>query len=186
MTEIIGIARRAPSNPPPGVGFVQADVATDDLTPLFAGAHAVIHLAWMIQPLREPERLRRTNVGGSQRVFDAAVAARVPALIHASSVGAYGSGPKHERVDETYRTDGIPSSLYSQQKVEVEGLLEECARKHSSLRVVSMRPGLIFKRGAASEIRRLFIGAFVPPAFLRKRRVVLVPRNERFRCCGSP
>ena len=63
--------------------------------------------------------MRRINVEGSARVFDAAGAARVPTLVYASSVGAYGPGPKDRRVDESWPTTGIPTSFYSRHKAEV-------------------------------------------------------------------
>ena len=39
--------------------------------PLFRGADAVVHQAWGIQPSRDLERLRQTDVVGSERVFRA-------------------------------------------------------------------------------------------------------------------
>jgi UDP-glucose 4-epimerase len=42
-----------------------------------------------------------------------------------------------------------------------------------------MRPGLIFQRDAASEIRRYFLGPFVPNPLLRRALVPVVPSTER-------
>lgn len=47
----------------------------------------MIHLAWLIQPSRDEAAMRATNVEGSLRVFRAAGAAGVGAVVHASSVG---------------------------------------------------------------------------------------------------
>jgi hypothetical protein len=41
-----------------------ADVAGSDLVRLFRGADAVVHLAWLIQPARDPDLLWRVNVQG--------------------------------------------------------------------------------------------------------------------------
>src|SRR4051794_20475862 len=73
--EIVGIARRMPAWQAPRVRWVSADVARDDLTPHLAGADAVIHLAWLIQPSRDDRELARVNVEGSRRVFEAAARA---------------------------------------------------------------------------------------------------------------
>src|SRR4051795_2980233 len=113
--EIVGVARRMPSWSAPKVRWVSADVASDDLGPLFAGADAVIHLAWLIQPSRDGAELERVNVEGSRRVFEAAAPAGVGALVHASSIGVYSPGPSHP-VDESYPRDGIASSFYSRHK----------------------------------------------------------------------
>src|SRR3954451_12986405 len=94
VESIIGIARRRPSWDPPKVSWVQADVTRDDLTPALRGADAVVHLAWLIQPSHDEPAMRRVNVDGSSRVFRAVADAGVPALIYASSVGAYSPGPK--------------------------------------------------------------------------------------------
>src|SRR5581483_3669165 len=94
VTEIVGVARRRPEQPIEGVELVAADVVSDDLVPVFRWAAVVIHLAWLIQPARDRDLTHGVNVGGSERVFRAAAEAGVPALVYASSVGAYSPGPK--------------------------------------------------------------------------------------------
>ena len=99
-------------------------------------------------------------------------------LVHASSVGAYGPGPKDRRVDESWPTEGIPSSYYSRQKSEVERLLDRFELEAPDCRVVRLRPGLIFKRDAASEIRRYFAGPLLPNPLLRWHRLPLLPATR--------
>lgn len=167
VDEIVALARRHPSRDLEGAEFIRADITEDDLAATFAGADAVVHLAWLIQPGRDEALTQRVNVAGSQRVFDAVVAAGVPALVYASSVGAYSPGPKDRRVDESWPTNGIASSFYSRHKAEVERQLDRLEAEQPHLRVVRLRPGLIFKREAATEIRRLFVGPLLPRALLR-------------------
>ncbi|MGH3975302.1 MAG: NAD-dependent epimerase/dehydratase family protein [Pseudonocardiaceae bacterium] len=81
VNEIIGIARRRPAHVVKKVRWVSADVATDDLVPAFAGADVVIHLAWLIQPSRDPRTTWLANVLGSSRVFEAAAGARARAVV---------------------------------------------------------------------------------------------------------
>jgi nucleoside-diphosphate-sugar epimerase len=181
VTEVVGIARRVPEIAYPKVEWVGADVVEDDLVPHFAGAGAVVHLAWAIQPSHDEAATERINVEGSRRVFDAAARAGVGALVHASSVGAYGTGPKRRRVDESWPVVGIPTSFYSRHKAAVETLLDAFERREPDVRVVRLRPGLIFKAEAASEIRRLFAGPFLPGFLVRKRLVAAIPRVPRLR-----
>lgn len=54
VTSIVGAARRRPTGDRVGVEWVGADVRHDDLTELFRGADAVVHLAWLFQPTRRP------------------------------------------------------------------------------------------------------------------------------------
>lgn len=171
---IVGVARRRPAMRMPKAEWVVGSV-TGDLREVFGGADVVVHLAWAIQPSRDERTLHRVNVEGSRRVFEAAVAAGVGSIVHASSVGAYSPGPKDRRVDESWPTQGIESSFYSRHKAVVERALDSFERQSPETRVVRLRPALIFKGDAASEVRRLFAGPFLPSFLLQPRFIPLVP-----------
>ena len=181
IDEIVGLARRRPELELPRTTWVAADVARDDLVTHFRGADCVVHLAWLIQPSRVRETTRAVNVDGSRRVFEACAAAGVPSLVYASSVGAYSPGPKDRRVDESWPTGGIPTSFYSRDKADVERILDAFEAAQPQMRVVRLRPGLIFKGGAASGIRRLFAGPLLPNALLHRRLIGVVPAIDRLR-----
>ena len=163
----------------PKVEWRAADVATSPLGRSFRGADAVVHLAWLIQPGRDRNLTRRVNVLGSERVFRAVADASVRTLVYASSVGAYGHGPKDRRVDESWPTTGTESSFYARDKATVERLLDRFEREQPGVRAVRLRPGLIFSREAASEIRRLFAGPLLPGSLVRPRLIPIVPKVER-------
>jgi UDP-glucose 4-epimerase len=179
VDSILGLARRVPTAEFPKTEWRRADVARTPLRPLFQGADAVIHLAWLIQPGRDKATLRAVNVDGSARVFRAAAAAGVGTVAYASSIGAYAPGPKDRRVDESWPTTGIETSFYAQHKAEVERLLDRFEVEHDGVRVVRLRPGLIFKREAGSEVRRLFAGPFLPSWLVRPDLIPVVPRLDR-------
>lgn len=179
IESIVGVCRRLPSRHFAKVQWRGADVVTSALDELFEDADAVVHLAWAIQPARDRETVRAINVDGSRRVFAAVAAAGVPALVYASSVGAYAPGPKDRRVDESWPTTGIPSSFYSTHKAEVEGLLDRFEVEHPEVRCVRLRPGLVFKRDAASEVRRLFAGPLLPGTLVRPSLIPAVPAVRR-------
>jgi UDP-glucose 4-epimerase len=179
VDSVLGISRRIPNGEFPKVEWRSADVIHSPLRPLFEGADAVVHLAWLIQPARDQRLCRAVNVDGSGRVFGAGAAARVPALVYASSVGAYAPGPKDRRVDESWPTTGIPTSFYSRHKAEVERLLDRFEEEESRVRVVRLRPALIFKRDAASGIRRLFAGPLLPGGLLQPSLLPVVPKVAR-------
>ncbi len=179
VESILGLARRVPELRLPKLEWRSADVARTPLEPLFLGADAVVHLAWLIQPARDRELTRRVNVDGSDRVFRAVASAGVPALVYASSVGAYGPGPKDQAVDESWPTSGVASSFYSTDKAAVERILDRFESEQPAVRVVRFRPGLIFSREAASEIRRLFAGPLLPGSLVRPSLIPVVPDIER-------
>jgi UDP-glucose 4-epimerase len=184
--EVVGVARRRPEAAFPKVRWVAADVASSDLRPAFEGADAVVHLAWAIQPSRDQGLLRRINVDGSRRVFAAAADAGAKTIVYASSVGTYAPVPVEageDRVRETHPATGIESSLYSVHKAEVEAILDAFEPAHPDVAVARIRPGLVFKREAASEIRRYFAGPLFPNALLRtKVPVVPLPEGIRVQC----
>jgi UDP-glucose 4-epimerase len=175
ISEIVAIARRPPARALGRARFVKADIAADDLSETFRGADAVLHLAWLIAPGRDEAMTARVNLNGTRLLLRSVVDAKVPALIYASSVGAYAPGPKDRRVDESWPTTGIPSSFYSRHKAAVERDLDRLGADQPDVRIVRLRPGLIFKRAAATEIRRLFAGPLLPSALLRSRLVPFAP-----------
>jgi UDP-glucose 4-epimerase len=181
VEEVIGVARRIPKASFEKVSWRSADISdpNTELAGLMRGADCVVHLAWLIQPSRDESITHATNVEGSQRVFEAAAKAGVPAIVYASSVGAYAPGPKDRAVDETWPTTGIPSSFYARHKAAVERILDSFEAANPDIRVVRLRPGLIFKRAAATGIRRLFAGPLLPSPLVRRDLIALIPRHPR-------
>ncbi|OLF09983.1 NAD-dependent epimerase/dehydratase family protein [Actinophytocola xanthii] len=175
VESIVGLARRRPEWGVDKLEWVEADVVSDDLVPLLAGADAVIHLAWLLQPARSPWVTWNANVIGSIRVFDAVAAAGVPALVYASSVGAYSPGPKDRMVDESWPTHGWPAASYTREKAYLERALDGFESAHREVRVVRMRPGFLFQHASASQQRRLFAGPLVPQRLVRPSLIPVVP-----------
>jgi UDP-glucose 4-epimerase len=175
VDRVLGVARRLPGWEVPGVHWATADVARDDLRGLFQDASVVIHLAWLFQPSHDPITTWEANVGGSIRVFRAAADAGVPALVYASSVGAYSPGPKDRPVDEGWPTHSLPTAAYGREKAYVERVLDSFVQEHPRMRVVRLRPAFIFKREAACEQRRLFAGPLLPGRLVRPGLTPLVP-----------
>jgi nucleoside-diphosphate-sugar epimerase len=182
IDEIVGVSRRPPPDRPPyqAPRWVACDIGTGsavrELAAAFRGAAAVVHLAWQIQPSQQPKVLHRSNVVGSRNVAEAVVRAGVPALVYASSVGVYSPArSKQEHVDENYPRDGVSGSMYSRQKAAVERLLDRVEESNPDLRVVRLRPGLIFQHDAGGQIARYFLGPFAPVSLLRRRRIPVLP-----------
>ena len=155
------------------------DVAESELAPVLAGADVVVHLAWLLQPAHDPDEMRRVNIVGTARVLAAVAATGVPALVHASSVGAYSPGPKSPRATEDHPTGGISSSTYSRHKAEAERMLDRFETEHPERRVVRMRPGVVLQGAAASELARYFLGPFVPQTLVRRSLLPVVPAVDR-------
>ncbi len=184
---ILAIARRLPARSWPRTEWLAADVSRDDLEPALSGADALVHLAWLIQPSRHEHVTYATNVTGSARTFEAAARAGVRSIVYASSVGTYAPGPKDRAVDESWPATGVVGSFYSRHKAAVEALLDDFERRHQQLRVVRLRPALIFKREASEGIRRLFAGPLLPSPLVRPGMLPILPapRQLRFQAIHS-
>jgi UDP-glucose 4-epimerase len=185
--DLVGVCRRLPEPDPPydRVEWHSLDVGAPDaaagLGVIFAGADAVVHLAWQIQPSHDQRRLYRTNVLGSRAVVEAVVDAGVRSLVFASSVGVYAPGPKNAYVTESWPATGVIESSYSRHKVLVEKLLNGVEADQPALRVVRLRPGLIFQRDSGTEISRYFAGPLLPARLLQYHRIPVIPDHPALR-----
>ncbi|MGY1641454.1 NAD-dependent epimerase/dehydratase family protein [Geodermatophilus sp. SYSU D00703] len=164
VAEVRGLARRRPPGTAPydRVQWHLADLgethSESALTPFLDGVDAVVHLAWALQPGRDPERLHRVNVDGTRRVARAAVAAGVQHFVHMSSLGAYAPGAAGQEVGEDWPTTGIPTSQYSRDKSEAERVVREVFGRHPQATLTVVRPTLVLQPEASSEIGRYFLG----------------------------
>jgi UDP-glucose 4-epimerase len=177
--DVVGVVRRPPQQDGP-VSWVEADLSQDchdTLVRAFLDADAVVHLVWGFQPTHRPDYLESVGVGGTRRVIDAVAAARVPHLVHQSSIGAYSRRRGAEPVDESWPTDGIPTSVYSRHKAAAERLLDAFEGRSDAV-VTRMRPGIIGQSSAGSAQLRYFLPALVPAAALRT--VPVLPLDRRF------
>lgn len=184
--DVVGVSRRKP--PPDGV-YASADWHQVDLADpgveirlhrLFRGAACVVHLAWGFQPTRNTHYLDAVAVNGSSAVLSAAHDAKVPHLVHMSSVGTYAAGRYGERVDETWSTAGIGSSAYSRAKSAVETMLDGYERRNpDGVGITRMRPGFIGQRDAAMGLRRYVLPAYIDPRWVRWLRVLPLDRGLR-------
>jgi nucleoside-diphosphate-sugar epimerase len=178
VTSVVGIARRVPSGDVPEpydvADWIRCDIGrpgedapvVDRLTRAFAGADAVVHLAWLIQPSHMRQALRLTNVDGTRRVIQAVRRAGVPHLVVASSVGAYSPAPDDVPRREQWPTEGIRSSEYSVDKAAVERLLDEAEVLQPDLAIARVRPALTFQKHAGPQIQRYFLGRLFPARML--------------------
>jgi len=183
--QVVGVARRLPDTrvAPYDVALwhtvdIGGRTAVDELAAVFQGADAVVHLAWALQPTHDIPAQHRTNVTGTANVLEAVGRAGVGQVVVASSVGTYRGvdvDEKRTAVDESWPATGIPTATYSVHKAENEAAMDAFEREHPDVVVTRLRPGLIFQRGAAAEIRGLFLGHLVPMSIVRWLRWAVLP-----------
>jgi nucleoside-diphosphate-sugar epimerase len=165
--EVIGLARRIPDGPIDGepAQWRSIDLTADsanDLADAFAGADAVVHLAWGFQPSHDLAYLRELGVGGTRRVVAAAATAGVPHLVHMSSLGTYSPRRDDTPVAEDWPHDGVPTSRYSRHKATAEKMLDDVEARGTIPTVTRLRPGIVGQRTAGSALLRYGVPGIVP------------------------
>ncbi|MEU4692368.1 NAD-dependent epimerase/dehydratase family protein [Actinoplanes sp. NPDC023714] len=170
FADVAGIARHVPTDG--GVTWHAADIGAPgtDLTALFAGADAVVHLAWNIVAGHDRADQKAIDLYGTSAVAAAARAARVRHLVHLSSAAVYSPRLSRTPVTEGWRRRGIPESSYSRDKVAAEDLLDRV----TGLRIARIRPPAVLQPSAAAGLARMALG-FTPPV----NRVPLLPLPAR-------
>jgi nucleoside-diphosphate-sugar epimerase len=164
VAEIRGLVRRDPPDIPPyqQVRWYLSDLgeaaSEATLERFLDGVDAVVHLAWALQPGRDPELLHQVNVDGTRRLARAAAAAGVQQFVHMSSLGAYTEGAVGQRVTEDWPTTGIPTSQYSRDKSEAERHVREVFLRYPDTTLTIVRPTLVLQPEAGSELGRYFLG----------------------------
>jgi UDP-glucose 4-epimerase len=150
-----------PGEPQPGVRSVEMDIRDPGLVDVVteAGIDRIVHLAAIVtpQPHHTREFLRSVDVGGTENVIAAAVAAGVDHLTVMSSGAAYGyhaDNPEWLTEDDPVR--GNPEFAYSDHKRVVEERLAGLRSEQPDLRQLILRPGTVLGPTVDNQITRLW------------------------------
>lgn len=141
-------------NPPAGrldnVHFKQMDINDPELGAWMklCAPDALVHLAFIVDPIHDTKLMRRVNVDGTRHVLEAAAAAGVAQVMVASSGTAYGAWPDNPvPLKETDPIRPHPTFQYAAEKSEIEGLCDEFAKAHSDVSLSVIRPCVVYGAG---------------------------------------
>jgi nucleoside-diphosphate-sugar epimerase len=119
---------------------------------LLDGADAVVHVAAVYRTAGHPDAYyREVNVGGTERLLEAAARAGVRRFVHTSTVGVHGD-VKDPPADET--SPIAPGDVYQATKAEAEARALAFQRARG-LPVTVLRPGAIYGPGE-TRLLKLF------------------------------
>lgn len=144
---VIGIARR-PFDPAERgwskMEYRRGDVRDPEaLRSAFEGADVVVHLAFLIVGGAR-ETTRSINVEGTLNAFRAAAGAGAERFVYASSVAAYGFHRDNPiGMDEDWATRPADRLFYTQEKAELEHLLQAEAARHPRTALYLLRPPIV-------------------------------------------
>ena len=125
--------------------FDSVDIRSDALRSRLGGVDVIVHLAYVMDPIKDESEMRDINVHGSQKVFEAAAEAGVRKIVYPSSAVAYGAHPDNEvPLTEDSPLRANLDFSYAAHKLEVEYAIKEFRREHPDLIFTIFRPGIVF------------------------------------------
>ena len=121
------------------------DVRDAALEARLKGVDILIHLAFVMDPIKDEQQMRDVNVNGSQNVFRAAGRAGVRRVIYTSSGVAYGAHADNDLplTEESPLRANLDFS-YAAHKLEVEYVIREMAEEFPDLKFTIFRPAIVF------------------------------------------
>jgi nucleoside-diphosphate-sugar epimerase len=136
-----------------GARIVEGDLRDDEaVRHLMDGADAVLHVAAVYRTAGHPDAYyREINVGGTERLLEAAARAGVRRFVHTSTVGVHGH-VTNPPADESAPI--APGDIYQATKAEGEALALRFHRERG-LPVAVVRPGAIYGPGE-TRLLKLF------------------------------
>ena len=145
VTRILGFDVRPPAKGHHKLVFDEVDVRSPGLAARLEGVDCLVHLAFVMDPIRDESVMRDVNVNGSQNVFKSAGRAGVPSVVYTSSAVVYGAHPDNPvpLTEEAPLRANLDFS-YAAHKLEVEYVLREFESEHPETHVVVLRPAIVF------------------------------------------
>lgn len=160
VERVIGVDWREADLAHPRFEFHRLDIRDPRIAPLFAGAGALVHLAFVVMPAqlgrrrRERALIRDIDVRGGMHVFEAAARAGVRTLVHLSSAAVYAL-PAPRPADEGAPFGALPGFAYAEDKIALERALDALERAAPHARLVRLRPHVILGPRAQPFLKTL-------------------------------
>ena len=118
---------------------------------------ALVHLAFILNPMHDEAAMYDIDVGGTLNVLEGASAAGVGQVLVTSSATAYGAFPDNPvPLTEEHRVRGVPSFEYARDKAESDRLCQLWAARHPDRVMTIVRPCVVFGPNVDNFIVRLW------------------------------
>jgi UDP-glucose 4-epimerase len=155
---IVNLDVRPPARPHAKADFVRGDVrdfaAIRDLLER-EQPDALVHLAFLLNPIRDEARMYDIDVNGTEAVLRAAAAAGIQQLLVTSSATAYGAFPDNPRpIAEDWPVRGQPDFSYARDKAEADRLCQLWSLEHPDRVMTIVRPCIVFGPNVDNYISR--------------------------------
>jgi UDP-glucose 4-epimerase len=118
----------------------------------------VVHLAFLLNPIRDEAAMYDVDVNGTQNVLEAASAADVGQILATSSTTAYGAFADNPvPLTEEDPVRGAPDFSYARDKAEADRLCQLWALQHPDRVMTIVRPCIVFGPDVDNYIVRLWL-----------------------------
>lgn len=175
VEEIRGLDVKPPAFRSDKLRFIAADVRDPGIGRHFQNCDTLIHLAFIVMPIRDEAKADEINITGSKNTFQAAAAAGVRKIIYSSSIAAYGAWPDNPPlITEEVPVRGMPTFYYSRAKAAVELFLDEFERQHPEIVVTRLRPCIFVGPTIENAVKDILSAKVVPCFRGRDSRIQLV------------
>jgi len=164
---IVNLDVRPPTRPNAASDFVRGDVRDyaqirallDRETP-----DAVVHLAFVLNPIRDDARMYDIDVNGTATVLRAAADAGTEQVLVTSSATAYGAFPDNPKpTAEDWPVRGQPDFPYAKHKADVDRICQLWALQYPDRVMTIVRPSIVFGPNVENYISRSWQNAAFMP-----------------------
>ena len=158
-TEVVNLDVKPPAVQRPQTRFVQMDIRDRGMRAFLEAERpdALVHLAFVLNPIRDEHTMYDIDVNGTDNVLRAASAAGIKQLLVASSTTAYGAFPDNPvPLTEGDPVRGLPGYEYARDKTEIDRLCQLWAAQHPDHVMTIVRPTIVFGPNVDNYIVRFW------------------------------
>jgi UDP-glucose 4-epimerase len=118
---------------------------------------ALVHLAFILDPVRDEYLMYDVDVNGTQNVLDGAEVAGTPQVLVTSSGVAYGAFPDNpEPIEEDWPVRGVASFSYARDKTDADRACQLWALRHPERTMTIVRPCIVMGPTVDNYLVRLW------------------------------
>jgi UDP-glucose 4-epimerase len=155
---IVNVDVRPPAAGLPKASFVSGDVRDSEAIRSLLEREEIdclVHLAFILDPIRDEARMYDVDVNGTVAVLQAASAAGTGQVLVTSSATAYGAFPDNpEPIAEDWPVRGQPDFAYARDKADMDRVCQLWAAEHSDRVMTIVRPCIVFGPNVKNYIVR--------------------------------
>jgi len=155
IEQVTGIDIKEPNFSYKKFNFIQLDIRDTNLAVAIAGCDTAVHLAFIVQEIRDKKLTYDINVNGTKNFLEACRKNKIRKIVVASSIAAYGSVPRNSVITEDTPLNGNNRSYYSYTKMMVEKMLDEFEKNNPNILITRLRPSVLIGKNINNPFKQI-------------------------------